>query len=186
MIQRFCFLLMAGGFLALPSAVTRPNEEVVTERLVIVDSEGRPRIVAEAGTFPRLVFKNDAGEDSVILAVGGEVGQFPFDQKNVPHLTLQTGLTKITLSVSPAPEVEGLNEEVLVESAYVSFSSAQETSEGKGLTGKIFTLGIYPNKASFSISTMSPEKPIFEMNVNLFIDTQGNVTTYLGDREQDR
>src|SRR5688572_9950141 len=75
----------------LVSSIAGPSEDVLRSRRVeIVDSQGRPRIVAEASPEPQLLFKSETGQDQIRLGIGGS-DSFPFEQKHVPHLTLETG-----------------------------------------------------------------------------------------------
>jgi hypothetical protein len=153
-------------------------------QLEVYDEQGRTRIVLDAEPTPRLVFKSETGEKQIVLGIGDAERAFPFDQKDVPHLALETGQTSILLSVSPAPQSETLDEPVRVESALLQMTSGR-TVEGQA-RGKTLITGIYPNEAALAIATFDPEHPaasVFDPGVKLTVDEAGKVTTKLGDEQ---
>lgn len=177
------------GFAALfllGSSLGRPLEDSLRlRRLEIVDAEGRPRIVAEANPDPQLFLKSETGQDQIRLAIGGQADRFRFDHKGVPHLALEAGQTSLRLSVSPAPQAEGLEEHVRVESAAFEMNSSRQI-EGR-LQQQILNVLVAPNKARLSIATYDPEDPgasLFDPGVKLYVDGEGDVTTKLGREEK--
>jgi hypothetical protein len=174
-------LLLLGGAFLLPSFQAEPSAEIRTKSLVIVDPQNRPRIVAEASSEPRLVFKSESGQDLIRLALGGDSDSFPFSQEKVPHLTLETGGTVLTLAVLPAPHGKVFDKEFLVESASLSMSSSQ--GKGESSMGKLLDISVFPNKAFFAIDSLSPESDPFEAEVEIYVDPDGKVTTNLGAAE---
>ena len=105
--------------------------------------------------------------------------------RDVPHLALETGQTSILLSVSPAPQTEGLEDEVRVESAALQMRSTR-ISESQ-VNGNVLIAGIFPNKAELGIATLDAEKlaaSVFDPGVRLSVDEAGKVTTKLGEEQQ--
>ena len=176
-------LIALASILLLTSSQDESPEEVRTKRLVIVDPQDRPRILAEASPVPRLVFKSESGQELIRLAIGGDSESFPFGLENVPHLTLETGETRLTLSVHPAPQAKNLDEQFLVESANIALHTQDEKR-----VGKFLNLGVFPNKAVFRINTISPQNPLglLEPDVELFVDAEGRATTKLRSSEENR
>jgi len=170
------------GLLFLATSLAgRSEDSERLRRLEIVDSKGKPRIVAEADPSPQILFKSEAGQDQIRLAIGGKEDVFPFDHGNVPHLTLETGQTSLRLSVSPAPQSDGLDERSLVESAVIQMQSSRQI--GSELQNKQLIVLIAPDKASMSIVTFDPQDPaasIMDPGVRLFVDEEGEATTKIG------
>lgn len=177
---------VVAGAVLLSSATLQSKYFKRLRQLEIFDGQGRTRIVLDAETTPRLVFKSETGENQIVLGIGDEERAFPFDQKQVPHLALESGQTSVLLSVSPAPQSESLDEQSRVESATLRMQSSRAT-EGR-VHGKVLTAGIFPDEAAMSIATLDPEDTAAseaDPGVRLTVDEAGKVTTKLGD-EQDK
>lgn len=116
--------------------------------------------------MPRLFFKSEAGEDLIRLAIGGDEEDFPFDLQDVPHLTLETGQTQLTLAVMPAHEQEGLGE--FPGSASLEMGS-QEWEPGQVGTAKTMLLSVDTYEADFAVSTMNDDHPLGPMDADVHV-----------------
>lgn len=167
------------GCLLLISSQTQ-SSSLSLRKLEIVDGKGQPRIVIEADPAPRLAFTSPAGQGRISLGIGGDDYTFPFDQQDVPHIVLETGLTKIQLAASPAPQKEGLGKEFRVESALLQMSSTQ-SSAGE-MQSKSLTVGVFPNKATIGIATFDPAAGVASLmdpGVKLEVDANGKAKARL-------
>jgi len=181
MIKRAAFVLTC---CAIISTIQQDTHEVITERLVIVDDEGRPRIVADSRPAPSLYFKSKGGENQIRIAIGGDEDHFPLDQKNVPHISLQAGdSAQLVLSVHAPPEEGSIDEDHRTALASILMNSSRSL-EGGAVEGKTLQSMIHPTRAHLIITTYDSEDPtrVLNSDAELYVGPSGEVSTRMREK----